>query len=456
VKKSIQRIEDCSSKIVPNVSFCIYIDNDNIQNAHKHWLSGWFRDRAIDLTSTMIEQGVRIQLAAFVDYGTLQKQKMRQSNPKNHNYRVLIRINGIFFMQYNFADSYNIGTDPVHANHVVGVEAQNPVAVSNLKTSLEENGTYLYILNARQIAIIYVCEMNEDKSDLSGDSIRYARLSIYFINDGKNMTDKERCSNSDSIAVFPTVSPTTSSLVNENDNEYPPTAPFHDLPEILETAPTASPTIHSLNVSAMTLSPNEISINQTAGKVIEIEGPSSEESDEEKKLMESKAVFIVLMALFLLLLLMTRNRRKNHDVRKAHRSSPKRKDRKLDDDLVQNDTGKSSDNNTTRYSSGEEDSSASDVDCQTPTYATVTSWGQIESSASKVEAYITSPTSANDSFGLTSIDDVKNHTKVNDAIHGYNLSRTRCLIRDDVRKKAISSEEQTSSSAAKQCELLHI
>lgn len=339
----------------------------------------------------MIEQGVRIQLATFIDYGKLQQQRMRQTNPTSHNYHVLVRINGIFFMQYNYADSYNIGTDPIHANHVVGVEAPDPVTVSDLKASLEEGGIYLYIFDASQIAIIYVCDMSEDKSDGDEYSIRFARLSIYFMNDGKNLSDTERCSNKDSITLFPTVSP-AKQLVDGDDDQYLPRAPVDSLPEILENAPTASPTKDSNGVITTSLPPNNKPTNSTPPKEIEIEGPYSEENESpiENKavwipVVVSSALFIVLMTGFIALLLWSRKSKKKDNVNKARRSNSKT-------GLVETDPIKNSENNTSSDScSAEEENSTIDFDsCQKATFDTlVTSWGEIVSSATKIEAYIT-------------------------------------------------------------------
>lgn len=93
-------------------------------NAHKHWLSGWFADRAVwlDPTSSLHSGPIGAYLASFVDY----------RNPNlDDSAVVLIRI-GNLFLQLNEGKGYNVDTPAEARDRVIVAEAAGPGEVSQL------------------------------------------------------------------------------------------------------------------------------------------------------------------------------------------------------------------------------------------------------------------------------------------------------------------------------------
>jgi Gametolysin peptidase M11 len=93
-------------------------------NAHKHWLSGWFADRAVwlDPTSALHGGPIGAYLASFVDY---------RNSDLDDSAVVLIRI-GNLFLQFNEGKGYNVDTPTEARDRVIVAEAAGPGEVSQL------------------------------------------------------------------------------------------------------------------------------------------------------------------------------------------------------------------------------------------------------------------------------------------------------------------------------------
>jgi hypothetical protein len=104
-------------------------------NAHKHWLAGWFTDRAVwlDPTSSFDGGPIGAYLASFVDY----------RNPNlDDSAVVLIRI-GNLFLQFNEGKGYNVDTPAEARDKVIIAEAAGPGEVSQLLKGIAVGQAYV-------------------------------------------------------------------------------------------------------------------------------------------------------------------------------------------------------------------------------------------------------------------------------------------------------------------------
>jgi hypothetical protein len=102
-------------------------------NAHKHWLSGWFADRAIRLDAAMAFGPVGTMLASFVDY----------RNPDLEDGAVILVRIGNLFLQFNEGKDYNVDTPAAARDHVLVVESSGPGEVSQLVAGIAVGQTYV-------------------------------------------------------------------------------------------------------------------------------------------------------------------------------------------------------------------------------------------------------------------------------------------------------------------------
>jgi hypothetical protein len=218
-------------------------------------MSQWFSDRTVDLPLWMIGQGgVKLRVAAFIDYGKLQQLALTSSSSQI-SYQVVIRINNELYLQYNFADSYNLHTDPDHANRLTLVEATSNAAVSDLKGSLGWGEQYVYNVDtSSRTFIIKVCSTGEENVGGDVGIIRYASVSIYYIEDDNAATvsaiasQEDYCSMDDTAtSTFSDTSPMKAPTLGPSsleDKEQPITPIKPYLPEVLgdDPTPVTSPT----------------------------------------------------------------------------------------------------------------------------------------------------------------------------------------------------------------------
>jgi hypothetical protein len=229
------------------------------QNGHKHWMSQWFNDRVVDIPLWMIGQtGVKLRVAAFIDYSKLQQQQQQQTttdslSPSSAYYHIIVRINNELYLQYNFADSYNLHTDPEHANKLTIVQANSNTEVSSLKGSLEWGEQYLYQVDssARNV-VVKVCSISEDNIGSDIGIVRYTSVSIYYVDKNSDSTtiasQEYYCSMDDTVAgafsdTSTRVAPTSGPILLGNMDK-PTSSPKPYLPEVLGDDPTfnSSPT----------------------------------------------------------------------------------------------------------------------------------------------------------------------------------------------------------------------
>ena len=207
------------------------------QNGHKHWISGWFADRAIeidpfadlvDVDKSFIEK----RLVSFVHYGDDNLQ------PED---AVLILVADKWHIQYNRAKRYNVDTK--QPNTVTVTTALRDSAVSDRRAALVAGQSYF---NGN--LVVAVCETVE----LGENELDYAVIRIYQgTSDPANV-----CS-----LPFPTIATTPSPTIEPTDPPSPsptqlptdrpapePTLPPTDRPTtyqpiyIITNAPVPSPT----------------------------------------------------------------------------------------------------------------------------------------------------------------------------------------------------------------------
>ena len=138
-------------------------------NAHKHWISGWFDDRSIDIEENLLLHGAMgAPLVAFVDASN-------ENLPENEV--VVLKI-GDLYIQYNKAKGYNSGTYIDQKDKVTVNYAESEDDVSDLVGELAPGETYIHpsFDEAGHDLIIQVCSLGaEDLADID-----YAVLSIHL------------------------------------------------------------------------------------------------------------------------------------------------------------------------------------------------------------------------------------------------------------------------------------
>ena len=134
-----------------------------LQNGQKHWISGWFDDRAyeVDLSS---EGSVYKRLVAFVDYG---------DESLHHDDLVLIRV-GNLYIQYNRAKGYNINSEKPNTVTITKAESDNDVSDSVAALLAGESYSYHNYDEDGNRLIIEVCSLHLDPS-----GVDYGFVSIY-------------------------------------------------------------------------------------------------------------------------------------------------------------------------------------------------------------------------------------------------------------------------------------
>jgi hypothetical protein len=197
----------------------------SLQNGHKHWISGWFGDRAVQV-DPVVEGTIHKRLVSFVHYG---------DEAMFHDDVVLIQV-GNLYIQYNRAKDYNI--DAQMPNTVTITEATSIDDVSDGLAALSagENYTYANFNNSGNSLIVEVCKLLTFTSELD-----YGIVSIYL----DNGEEQSACN----IDYTPQPTP-------------PPVA--------LTISPTSTPTLHPSGVPtrASTSAPT-ISMDNTSAPTID-------------------------------------------------------------------------------------------------------------------------------------------------------------------------------------------
>jgi hypothetical protein len=118
-------------------------------NAHKHWLSGWFRQRAVSVDPALKGSAIGGRLVSFVDYG--------DSHLTSHDV-VLVKA-GNLYIQYNRAKGYNVDTPEPYIDRVVITEATGDLEISWWKAALVTGDEYVYQnFSGNNSLVIKVCD----------------------------------------------------------------------------------------------------------------------------------------------------------------------------------------------------------------------------------------------------------------------------------------------------------
>lgn len=139
-------------------------------NAHKHWMSGWFDNRAVDIQSKLFRsRAMAAPLVSFVDASNLFLPRSEEA--------VVLKI-GPLYVQYNLAKGYNAGTYIDQKDRVTITLAEEDESVSDLVAALAENEIYRHP-NFDGIGNDLIIETCAFETENLGD-IDYALVSIHL------------------------------------------------------------------------------------------------------------------------------------------------------------------------------------------------------------------------------------------------------------------------------------
>ena len=212
------------------------------QNAHKHWISGWFDNRTETVNQTALPRdGNERRLVSFVDYDddTLFETDV-----------VLISVDDLY-IQYDVPKGYNIHS--LSRANVLITQANDTmsrsVAVANL--SIGQSFTYQKYSETDNSTgiVIEVCNTGS-----TNDSVDYSIISIY-LNDGEQLSTCEPAENSTVSSTSPTF--TVESFVPSTFDSSVPSDVPNTVPTVpnRKTAPTATMNVPS--PSRATLVPSD-------------------------------------------------------------------------------------------------------------------------------------------------------------------------------------------------------
>jgi hypothetical protein len=135
-------------------------------NGHKHWFSGWFGNRQVDV-DPFLQDYTFVRLVAFVDYG---KSDLMPTDA------VLIRVDNLY-IQYNRAKDYNAETD--QADTITVTKFISDDEATSAVAALNGGERYLYsnYQGSGLDLVIEVCELT-----VTEPMIDYAAVKVYFDN----------------------------------------------------------------------------------------------------------------------------------------------------------------------------------------------------------------------------------------------------------------------------------
>jgi hypothetical protein len=141
----------------------------SFQNAHKHWLTGWFHDRTI--TVNPHEDGTSyMRLVGFVDASD---DRLQDKDV------VIVHVLPHLYFHFNVAKGYN--ADAVEPDTITVVEALGDDKVSTRKSILKKSGdSYKHVATGKVNTVIEVCSMVVAK-----DFVSHATISVH-LEDGKS------------------------------------------------------------------------------------------------------------------------------------------------------------------------------------------------------------------------------------------------------------------------------
>lgn len=230
-------------------------------NGQNHWHLGWFKDKTLDITEAAIANGpILVNVAAFVDY------EMIEGKIENDALYVLIRINDIYFLQYNRAKKHNVGSTQLNDKLVIVEQNITTGGTIELVGLDEKDSSYNLSLGrnvssllGNNILVIDVCHIVNGTS-ISNDTNINADYMVVSIGYNVSICDSYRHDTIAYISGTPTTSPS-------NTQKVPPAAS----PSLKPTANRVTLTPFNergMNVSRPTLSPNIIQQNDSSTIVI--------------------------------------------------------------------------------------------------------------------------------------------------------------------------------------------
>jgi len=174
----------CIWFIIYNCSTQTHISNSIVingtQNGHKHWTSGWFGDRAVEIPEAAIANTVVEQrLVSFV-HGS--DGRLQQDDA------VVLKVLD-WYIQYNRAKLYNVNTE--EKNKVTITTALQEGALSERIASLGSGESFTKTMDdgSSNTLSVAVCETTESADDV----IDYATVRFYF---GNSNSGTDLCADS--------------------------------------------------------------------------------------------------------------------------------------------------------------------------------------------------------------------------------------------------------------------
>jgi hypothetical protein len=138
-------------------------------SGHKHWYSGWFQDRAVEVYPLLYSGIIQKRIVSFVEY----------SNPGMLHDDVVLLKCGTLFIQYNRAKGYNI--DSSEPDRVTISEGLLDGAPSKRVASLGNGEKYIHpnFDGSNEELVVQVCLVSKNILGV----IDYADVRVY-VNDG--------------------------------------------------------------------------------------------------------------------------------------------------------------------------------------------------------------------------------------------------------------------------------
>jgi Gametolysin peptidase M11 len=138
-------------------------------NGHKHWTSGWFRDRTLEIFPLESNCTFHQRLVSFVDYGNA---------AMDTNDFVLLRVSSLY-IQYNRAKGYN--GDTSEPDHVTVTEGFEDGGISVRIASLAEGEEFVIhnFDSSGKSLVIQVCIVTREKTG----SLDFADIILYIDRD---------------------------------------------------------------------------------------------------------------------------------------------------------------------------------------------------------------------------------------------------------------------------------
>lgn len=194
-------------------------------NAHKHWLSGWYSDNAMQQVDPLAQSPFWLELVGHTQYSTLAWTPMDKLRKRR---AVLLRM-GNLFLQYNYVSNNtetNWNIDTGYPDTVTVVKADTSESLSFLVGVLEPGFTYVdpNYMNTGKAVAIHVCP-----SDTTTPSV------VIMVHVSEVGLVSPKCSDRASFVNAPSPSPTS------------PSQPLFGPAPVPTLYPSAKPFVHIIS-----------------------------------------------------------------------------------------------------------------------------------------------------------------------------------------------------------------